>query len=60
MTDDNDNDANDSHFDDTLGEILGTSCMAASSLDLDLALAPSTPTSPTSTRSHSQNAKVTV
>jgi len=38
MTDNyNDDDADDSDFDDTLGEILGASFMAPPSLDLDLA-----------------------
>jgi len=39
MTDDNDNDANDGNFDDTLGEILGASFRVTPSLDLDLACA---------------------
>ena len=39
MTDDNDNDANDGNFDDTLGEILGASFRVKPSLDLDLACA---------------------
>jgi len=37
MTDDNDDDADDGIFDDTLGEILGASSRVATSLDLDLA-----------------------
>ena len=37
MTDDNDDDADDSDFDGNLGEILGTSSMATPSVDLDLA-----------------------
>jgi len=37
MTDDNDDDADDGNFDDTLGEILGISSRGTSSLDLDLA-----------------------
>ena len=37
MTDDNDNDADDGVFDDTLCELLGASSRVASSLDLDLA-----------------------
>ena len=37
MPDDNDDDANDGNFDDTLGEILGTSFRVTPSLDLDLA-----------------------
>jgi len=37
MSDDNDDDADDGDFDDTLGEILGASFMATPSLDLDLA-----------------------
>jgi len=37
MTDDNDDDADDGNFDDTLGEILGASFRVTPSLDLDLA-----------------------
>jgi len=37
MTDDNDDDADDGNFDDTLGEILGASSRVTTSLDLDLA-----------------------
>jgi len=37
MTDDNDNDADDGNFDDTLCEILGASSRVTTSLDLDLA-----------------------
>jgi len=37
MPDDNDDDADDGNFDDTLGEILGTSFRVTPSLDLDLA-----------------------
>jgi len=37
ITDDNDDDADDGNFDDTLGEILGASSRVATSLDLDLA-----------------------
>jgi len=36
MTNDNDNNADEGDFDDTLGEILGPSSMATPSLDLDL------------------------
>ena len=36
MTNDNDDDADNGNFDDTLGEILGASSMATPSLDLDL------------------------
>ena len=36
--DDNDDDANDGNFNDTLGEILGASFRVTFSLDLDLAL----------------------
>ena len=36
MTNDNDNDAHDGNFDDTLGTILGASSRVATSLDLDL------------------------
>jgi len=36
MTDDNDDDADDVNFDDTLGEILGASFRDTPSLDLDL------------------------
>ena len=35
--DDNDDNADDGDFDDTLGEILGASFMGTTSLDLDLA-----------------------
>ena len=38
MIDDNNDDAEDGDFDDTLGEILVASFMATPSLDLDLAL----------------------
>ena len=37
MTDDNNDDVDDSNFDDTLSEILGTSSRVATSPDLDLA-----------------------
>ena len=37
MTDDNNDDADDGNFDDTLSEILGSSSRVATSLDLDLA-----------------------
>ena len=36
MTDDNNDDVDDGHFDDTLSEILGTSSRVATSPDLDL------------------------
>jgi len=42
---DNDDDANDGDFPDTLGEILSAPFMATPALDLDLALTPPTPTS---------------
>jgi len=37
MTHDNNNDADDGNFDDTLSEILGASSRISTSLDLDLA-----------------------
>ena len=37
MSNDNDDDANDGNFDDTLSKILGTSFRDTTSLDLDLA-----------------------
>jgi len=47
MIDDNDDNANNGNFNDTLGEILSASFRVTPSLDLDLALVPltSTPTS---------------
>jgi len=45
MTDDNDDDADDVFFDDTLDEILGALSRVKTSLELISLLAPSTPTS---------------